>query len=221
MSSAITRDQFSSGILGLGMSSGNTVRPTPQKTFIDNIKGDLAKPLFTANLKKGVPGNYNFGYLDQSEYKGKIGYTPVDEDEPYWKIVVDGYQVGAKGKYTATPWPAIVDTGTSLLLLPGAMVDKYYAQVKGSQYDRLVGMMVFPCDAKLPDFIFHVGKYNGTVPGQYINYGKSSAGGNCHGGIQSAEGVPFAVIGDVLLKSQFVVFDIGEKRVGFAAKKTI
>lgn len=221
VSRALTNDPFSSGILGLGMSSGNTVRPTKQKTYIDNIKNDLALPLFTANLQKGQPGNYNFGYLNQSEYKGEIGYAPVERGAAYWKISFPGYQVGMGGEFEATPWTGIVDTGTSLLLLPKVMVENYYAQVPGSYYDRYFGMMVFPCTAKLPDFIFYVEDYIGIVPGHYINYGKASRGLDCYGGIQSSETVPFAVIGAILIKSQFVVFDAGNMQVGFAAKQTV
>jgi hypothetical protein len=218
VSREITTDPFSSGIVGLGFSDGNTVRPTRQKTYIENIKDDLKEPVFTANLQKGVPGNYNFGYLNKSEYTGEIGYAPVERGAAYWKITVSGYQVGADGEFGDYDWKAIVDTGTSLLLLPESMVDFYYSKVEGARYDRDADMMFVPCNAALPDFIFQVGDYNGTVPGHYINYGKRTSGPDCYGGIQIADGISFAVLGDILLKSQFVVFDIGKERVGFAAK---
>lgn len=38
----------------------------------------------------------------------------------------------------------------------------------------------------------------------------------CYGGVQSDTGFNYSVIGDVFLKSQFVVFDVGGNRVGFA-----
>lgn len=42
---------------------------------------------------------------------------------------------------------------------------------------------------------------------------------DCFGGIQSLEGSELSILGDVFLKSQFVIFDAGnEPRLGFAVK---
>ncbi|KAH7631961.1 hypothetical protein B0T09DRAFT_397460 [Sordaria sp. MPI-SDFR-AT-0083] len=59
--------------------------------------------------------------------------------------------------------------------------------------------------------------YKGTVPGRYMNYGEANATW-CYGGMQSSEDIGFSVFGGVLLKAQFVVFDLGGMRVGFAGK---
>ena len=217
VSSSIALDSFSSGIIGMAFSQANTVRPTKQKTYFENIKDQLAEPLFTVNLKKGEPGNYNFGYIDDSEYVDEIVYTPVEENTPFWKVNLSGYQVGSEGLFKWFPWKAIIDTGTTLLLLPETIVDDYYGQIPGSRYDPFIGMMVVPCSTPLPDFTFGVGAYRGNLPGEFINYGKSKDD-ECYGGIQSSDGIGMAIIGDVLLKSQFVVFNLETKRVGFANK---
>ncbi|KND87005.1 Endothiapepsin [Tolypocladium ophioglossoides CBS 100239] len=216
VSYGISSDSFSSGTLGLASSAANTVRPTKQLAYIDNVKDDLALPLFTANLHRRRPGNYNFGYIDSSEHTGPIQYAELNRSSPFWKISVSGYQVG-DNNYEQYLWSGIVDTGTSLLLVPDNIVKSYYDQLTGSGIDKKVGMMVYPCSTNPPDFRFGIDSYRGLVPGEYINYGQVNQT-HCLGGIQTSWGIGFAVLGDVLLKAQFVVFDYGSAQVGFANK---
>ncbi|KAH6606907.1 aspartic proteinase [Trichoderma cornu-damae] len=221
VSADIGDDTFSSGLLGAASSSANTVRPTKQSTYLDNIKSQLARPLFTANLRKGKPGNYNFGYINASEYTGSIQYAATNPKSPLWEISVSGYRVGGnESSYVSRVWNAIADTGTTLLLAPNDIVGAYYAQVNGSTFSGDVGMTLVPCAAALPDFVFGLGGYRGVVPGSYINYGRMNRT-HCYGGLQTSEGAPFAVLGDVALKAQFAVFDMENKVVGFANKPTV
>lgn len=216
VSPEFTGDAPSSGILGMGMSKGNTVRPVQQKTFLENIAPTLLAPLFTANLKHTVPGNYNFGFINPLEYTGPIQYMPIDINSIYWMFTPLGYQVG-QGTYTVAPWKSMVDTGTTLLLLPDTIVAAYYKQVRGASFDRYWGGILFPCLSALPDFAFGYGTYRGVVPGRYINYGHINAT-TCYGGIQGSVGIGFSIFGDMILKAQFVVFDLGNKRIGWARK---
>jgi len=216
VSSSFSSDTSSSGLLGLGFNSINTVKPTKQNTFFENAINTLASPVFTANLKKAEAGNYNFGYIDTTEFTGTITYTPVDNSNGFWGFTPSGYAVGTAA-FNGTSFAAIADTGTSLLLLPDDIVDAYYAQVSGAAVDDTQGGFVFPCSATLPDFTFGVGSYRGVIPGDYMNYATVDST-NCFGGIQSNSGVGFSIFGDVALKAQFVVFDGGNTRLGFAAK---
>ncbi|KAL6909144.1 aspartic peptidase domain-containing protein [Trichoderma evansii] len=218
VSDDISDDTFSSGLIGAASSNANTVRPDRQLTYLDNIKNQLVKPVFTANLKKGQPGNYNFGYINASEYTGNIQYAAINPQSPLWEISVSGYRIGSnETNYVARVWNAIADTGTSLLLAPIDIVNAYYKQVNGSTFNNDYGMMVVPCKSTLPDFAFALGTYRGVIPGSYINYGKMSRV-YCFGGLQSSEDAPFAVLGDIALKAQFAVFDMANKVVGFANK---
>ncbi|KAK3995915.1 putative aspartic proteinase precursor [Cladorrhinum sp. PSN332] len=208
-------------------------------TFFDNIKSQLKEPLFTADLRAGFPGRYTFGEVDANAYQGEIGFAKISDDSPYWLFDVKGSQVGSasggningtRKAYAGGGVKTIADTGTSLVMLPQVMVDEYYAQVEGAGYDKEWAGMVVPCGRgrrQLPDWSFFIGgedekreqqHYKGTVPGRYINFGPVN-GTHCFGGIQSADGFGFAVFGDVLLKSQYVVFDVGGGRIGFAGKK--
>ncbi|KAK4163861.1 aspartic peptidase domain-containing protein [Cladorrhinum sp. PSN259] len=233
VSPQFSADPFLSGILGLGFPRGSAIRPRRiMPTFFENIRASLKEPVFTADLRANYPGKFTFGEISKGSYEGEIGWTDMSKESPYWLFSLRGSQVGnntrktyslSDGKGTASV-QTIADTGTSLVMLPRQMVDEYYDNVKGSGYDREWGGMVAPCRGQWSDWSFYVGKegekeeYKGTVPGRYINFGPVN-GTHCFGGIQSADGFGFAVFGDVLLKSQFVVFDVGNMRIGFAGKK--
>jgi len=134
-----------------------------------------------------------------------------------------GYAVGNATATTPANFQAIADTGTTLMLLPPAIVDAYYAQVSNSQDSSSEGGFVFPCDTVLPDLTVTMGTGNGdgsataTIPGELMNRSISTTGsGLCYGGIQQTSD-DFSIWGDVFLKSQFVVFDGSDPpRLGFA-----
>lgn len=220
LSGAFTSDAYSSGLLGLGMGRGNTVRPGPQPTWFDAVRDGLAAPLFAADLRHGAPGTYDFGFVDHAKYTGAVMYTPVRPGGYYWEMTAAGYQVGTDAPFAPLAFDVIADTGTTLLLLPDAIVKAYYGQVPGSYFDEDDwGAVLFPCGADLPDFYFGLANgYRGRVPGRYINYGTTD-GRNCYGGLQSSTGIGLNIMGAVLLKAQFVVFDYRNSgQLGFANK---
>lgn len=217
MSSSFTATSESSGLLGLAFDSINRASPQ-QTTFFTNAIPSLASPLFTANLLKGAAGNYNFGFIDSTEHTSAISYVPVDSSRGFWEFTPSGFSIG-NGAFQETNYSAIADTGTTLLLLPDDVVAAYWDQVSGASYSQSAGGYVFDCDADLPDWTFGAGNYRGTVPGSYMNYAPSGVQGQCFGGMQSSAGVGFAIFGDIVLKAQFVVFDVGNLRLGWASKK--
>ena len=169
ISAQFQQDIDNDGLLGLAMNSINTVSPNPVKTFFSNAIPTLASPLFTANLKKGAPGNYNFGYIDTSEYTGSITYVPVSTANGFWEFTGNGYAVGS-GSFTSSSIDAIADTGTTLLYLPTTIVSAYYAKVPGAAYVSSQGGYTYPCSATLPSITLGIGNYKAVVPGSYINY---------------------------------------------------
>lgn len=219
VSSEFTSDSNMDGLLGLGFSNLNTVLPTQQKTFFDQAKDNLTSFLFTADLKASEPGTYNFGYIDNSSYTGDITYTAVDDSQGYWMHSLSGFAVG-DSDFNATTIDGISDTGTTLLMLPTAVVEAYYAQVQGAAYDALQGGYTFPCNNTAPSFTVGVEKARLVIPGEYMVYAPlDAANTTCYGGIQDDSDIGFAIFGDVMLKAAFVVFEGGDSpQIGFASK---
>lgn len=169
ISAQFQADTANDGLLGLAFDSINTATPNKVATFFQNAIPTLAAPLFTANLKKGTAGNYNFGYIDSSEYTGSITYVPVNTANGFWEFTASGYAVGS-GAFVSSSIDAIADTGTTLLYLPAAAVRAYYAKVSGATNSASQGGYIFPCSATLPSITLGIGSYRAVVPGSYINY---------------------------------------------------
>ncbi|KAI1164923.1 secreted aspartic proteinase precursor [Nemania serpens] len=219
VSSSFTDESNLDGLLGLAFSSLNTVTPTQQKTWFDNVKSSLDSPLFAVDFKVGgVPGTYDFGYIDSSKYTGSIAYTTVSTRQGFWEFTSTGYAVGS-GAFKTSSIDGIADTGTTLLYLPSTIVSAYWAQVSGAKNNNAAGGYVFPCSATLPNFTFGIGSARIVIPGSYINYAPYS-GTTCFGGIQSSSGIGINIFGDVALKAAYVVFDSTGPRLGWASKAT-
>ncbi|KIW82342.1 hypothetical protein Z517_05369 [Fonsecaea pedrosoi CBS 271.37] len=213
-------DSAANGLVGLAFSQLNTIQPTPQKTFFDNVLPDLTLPVFTAQLKSGEVGSYEFGNIDTSSFSGQLTSAPVDSSRGFWEVdsataAVQGQTINIAGG------TAILDTGTSLMLVPDEMITAYWGTVDGAQISQAAGGVIFPCNTQLPDLQVAIGNNMATVSGDGMNFanvGTDTRTGEqfCFGGLQSNQGLPFAIYGDVFFKSQFVVFDASGPSVSFA-----
>lgn len=176
VSQSFTEDKHSSGLVGLGFSKINTIKPEKQKTFFDNIMNDLAQPVFTASLKAGVAGAYEFGNIDTTQFQGELTTVPVDTSRGFWQFQSSQFTVGNGSTQSVTQGSgtAIADTGTSLMLMDDEIVNAYYANVKGAQNSQRVGGVIFDCDAVLPDLQVAVGdNYMAMVPGKNMNFARA------------------------------------------------
>jgi len=217
VSSSFLSDTASDGLLGLAFSTINQISPKQQNTFFDTVKANLTSKLFTAKLKKGAAGSYDFGFIDSTKYTGPITYTPVNTRNGFWEFTAGGYQVGSNMASFTNIGDSIADTGTTLLYLPASLVSAYYSKVKGASSSSAWGGYIFPCSATLPNLNINIGGTYFTIPGSYLNYAPISST-TCFGGLQSNTGIGFSIFGDIFLKSVFAVFDQTQSspRLGFA-----
>lgn len=218
VSGSFVDDTANDGLVGLGFSNINTVQPQQQKTFFENIMDQLDSPVFTANLEDTASGSYTFGEIDASQYSGQIHYTAVDSSNGFWQFDSDTYDIGGTQSACTTCSPAIADTGTSLILVDNDVATAYYAQIESAKIDQAQGGYVYDCSADLPSFGVAIGSdYTATLNGSQITFAQVDST-TCFGGIQNNDGGDLQIMGDMLLKHFFAVFDGGNTRFGLADK---
>ncbi|EPS36483.1 hypothetical protein H072_10035 [Dactylellina haptotyla CBS 200.50] len=217
------------GLLGLGYSAFNNVSPQRSGTWFANAMSSLRSGVFTADLRPGAVGAYTFGFIDPERYTGSITYQALHSSalsKGWWLIDASkGYKVGTQ-QFTDTAGSsngAVLDTGTTLLLMSDQVVKTYYSKVPSSQYVASRGGWVFPCSATLPDIQVPFGSSFATIPGKYMNYvALDSQNVSCFGSLQSLgsqnTALPY-IYGDIFFKANYVVFDMKNDKVGFATKK--
>jgi Eukaryotic aspartyl protease len=216
MSSSFTRGGSMDGLIGLASGKLNTIKPKGQPTWFENIRGQLAQPVFTSALKRHAAGAFDFGFIDRKKYSGDIAWVPVKGAKGFWDFSINGYAVD-KGPTINTEASAIIDTGSSLWYAAPDMVNAYWNK-SGGTYSQVQGGFTFPCSSKLLDIAVVIGGKKFTIAGQNMNY-QTLSPATCFGGLQRNTGMPFSIYGDVFLKSLYVIFEQkpgAPQRLGFA-----
>ncbi|AEO71845.1 uncharacterized protein THITE_13894, partial [Thermothielavioides terrestris NRRL 8126] len=247
VSPELSGDRDSAGVFGLAYSLPTGTSPQ-QPAVLPALLQHLPQALFTVDLRHGSNASssssaannsaYTFGYIDSSRHlsSSPIQYTPLLPNATYWHIAYNGLHLGGHREwYLSSAWSAGVDTGTALLLLGRFATTLYYGAVPGARQNwNMGGLWEFPCDLRdgngtavaLPDLdIGFPGGAKGdglvaTIPGRYLNHTVMEDNTTmCMGGLQEWRDANGGILGDVFLKAVYAVFDVGGRRVGFAAKE--
>lgn len=219
VSSQLSSDLDLTGIFGVAFNLTSRVYP-PQPTVFDLLNPLLDSKVLTADLKWHADGTYTFGSINSSLYKGDIHYIPLKDQAEFWEFNFTKFHVGGEAYWFLSRWSAILDTGTSLMLLDEEIVKMYWDAVPSAKYNKVYDLWTYPCDTALPDFRLGFDEdWHVTIPGHYINYTYvENMNSTCMGGIQGNMGEEFSVLGDIFLKAVFAIFDYEGKRVGLAEK---
>eukprot|EP00397_Hematodinium_sp_SG-2012_P012620 GEMP01012795.1.p1 GENE.GEMP01012795.1~~GEMP01012795.1.p1 ORF type:complete len:794 (+),score=176.34 GEMP01012795.1:32-2383(+) len=195
------------GILGMGWDSISVHGiPTIFKMLVD--EGKIDKPIFSFSLGRteGQDGELILGGTDPSLYTGDLHYTPLTKTG-YWQIDVDDITVGETS--LGKNMPAIVDSGTSLIVGPEDGV----AQLK-----KAIGAFTFwgktfvRCKTSWT-MTFVIGESEYTFDNKALTMPMYF--GYCLLLVMPID-MPVWILGDTFMRKYYTVFDWGEKRVGFA-----
>jgi len=208
------------GILGLGWPTIAVDGIVPPMQAMWNA-GQLDKFLFGFYLQKSANGDK--GKLTLGGYDSDMGknlqYVPL-EQENYWTVHMSDLKFGGTSSTTITN--AIVDSGTSLIVGPPDDV-KNVATIEGAT-EVMNGEYSVSCHTTMKDMQVTLGQDGHevtlTVKGDdlRIKVCRFVVVCECLLGIAGMDiGQPLWILGDVLMRDYYTVFDIGNAQIGFAA----
>ncbi|KAF9989789.1 hypothetical protein BGZ75_004966 [Mortierella antarctica] len=193
------------GILGLAY---NTISCVPGTlTPMDNlVKQNLIQsPVFSVWLGRsteGGGGEYRFGGYDRSRFEGDLTWVPVTKKR-YWQVKCEGLFFGdvdlnLKGE-------AIIDTGTTLVIVPTKVAKAIHAHIPGSSYDRNNGWIVpdTPEVAALSPILLVLGGVKFEIVMKDMMR-------------EPVVGKPGYVYSGIASTDYVCVFDVGQDRIGMA-----
>jgi hypothetical protein len=162
-------------------------------------------------------GEINFGGPDSSRYDGSLNYvSAIKNSNGFWEIPasdagVDGKSAGLTGR------SAIIDSGTSFILMPPGDAQKLHALIPGSSQNGEA--FTVPCDTSSKVQLSFGGKTYDISTKDYV--GRALGGGACSSNVVGRQVFEASqwLVGDVFLKNVYAGFDFDGQRVGFGVKK--
>ncbi|RKO97164.1 hypothetical protein CXG81DRAFT_7919, partial [Caulochytrium protostelioides] len=218
------RDPFTDGLLGLGYPSlAIDATETPVETFweaankagIPSIFGMYLQAATTTNESGGM---ITIGGFDEQYYdKEKIMWNTVVR-QAYWEIKAPRVLLGRQVIQESSDLTAIVDSGTSLLVVPDQILSAVAAETK-ARLDSGLHMVDCALMQTAPPLIFHLG--NGIITLEAKDYIQQDyADTNVCVLTMMSSGklftTPTIIMGDTVMKTQYTIFDMENHRVGFA-----
>jgi hypothetical protein len=210
------------GIVGLGRLQNAVNNPDGVKapTLVDVLASQnvISSKQVGIHLSSGGAdgtnnGEITFGAADTSVIDGPLNYVAaVDNANGFWELPVDSASVGGKTVAIQPGVTAILDSGTSLMLLPAADADAVNLQIPGAVKNGET--YTIPCDASAPVSLTFGGKAYGVDPKNYVGAKNGTA---CTSNIVGRQtfGATEWLLGDTFLKNVYTLFDYDGARVGF------
>jgi hypothetical protein len=188
----------------------------------------VPQPLFSiylSSVENDTSSYVQFGDVPHDNYVGDLINVPQDALQPelgYWCVSVTSINVAGKSQPGTSGIIGVIDTGTSLIAGPPAIVNPIIAQINATSDCSNLHL--------LPNISFTVTLATGShdfvlTPEQYTYRVKFANGeaDQCECGLfafDAGEGIlPLWILGDPFLRSYFAVFNRGNNTISFAPSR--
>ena len=210
------------GIMGLAkstLSQQNTLTPIESLAKAGLIKEAIASYKISRLSDKKNDGEITIGGVDASKFDQNTLVTLGNvNSDGFWEVSmdgasIDGQDLGFKGR------TAILDTGTTLLVIPQQDAEKIHKSIPGAQ-DIGNGTFTVPCTTN-SSLALTFGKQAFPIQPQDITFlpvNTSNPTGDCVSGISAGEvnGENTWLVGDVFLKNAYFSTNVEKNTVQLA-----
>ncbi|CAG8450950.1 8099_t:CDS:2 [Ambispora leptoticha] len=193
------------GVIGLGLNTNTRIEGV--KTPLDNMidQGLIKEALFSVYLvegKNGGGGEYLFGGYDKLKIKDDVTFVSLSSTRE-WVIPLTNIHVGNNS--IDITGNALVDTGTSVILLSSNAAKQVFRQIPGSKIVKIKGNTM---DVEDRGFMIPIEDIILEKIEEIPHY--------CYAGIQAGAPDDIWILGSIFIKKHYLIFDQGQKRIGIA-----
>jgi len=209
------------GLMGLAQSSLSTQQtPTPIESLAS--AGLVPAAIVSYKLSRLADdkndGEITFGALDDSKFDSSTLVTvPNVNSQGFWEasldsVSVNGTDLGLDGRTT------ILDTGTTLMIIPAADATTIHNNIPGAQSDGQGGFTV-PCNTNASVALTYSGQSFTIDPRDIALQPPVDSQGNCASGIASGDVSNDQnewLVGDTFLKNAYFSTDVSANTISLA-----
>lgn len=252
------RTSRGTGILGIGFNSSVSA-DAPYPNIIDELQnqGKIATKAYSLYLndRRSDTGSILFGGIDKAKFIGQLHVLPIVKPEDtnnnktnlprsfeveftsMTVISASGHRLSVEAPSTGSPFPAVLDSGSTLSYIPDEMARRIFNKLGVVQDDLLTGLSLIDCaylKSNLTiDFTFTTATisvpvwemvldlldgYEHMIPqnipfDEACIFGLQSTGTFEEDGVQN---IDFALLGETFLRSAYVVYDLTHHEIGMA-----
>ncbi|KAF9114359.1 hypothetical protein BGX27_011100 [Mortierella sp. AM989] len=217
------------GVVGLGF--GRVANVKGYTTLLESMlaRKTIIQPIVSLWLGRqrvggsteGSGGAVIFGGVDTTKYVGNFTWAPIT-DKNSWKIRLDAVSIA--GKDLGLSGDALIDSGTSLIIVPKNVASIFHDHIPGAIEAPQVGW-ILPCNTSVGNLNFTIAGQQFRVPAEelvvlfripgYAEYCKSAID------VSTSDSETEWILGASFLKNVYSVFDYHSLAIGFAHPSNI
>lgn len=208
-----------SGIMGFAFEGGNSIRPTQQPLFMENLLPQLQEPIFVTRFgaeggsSQIALGSNPFNYLPPLQ---NLTAQSSSSDNYSYSWSYSGINYYKEGQYIGS-FDVVFDTGGPCTSAHIDIVRRYYDGIPGARDVNGDGSYwTVPCGTHLPDLTMYLGDALLIIPGWRFYNGNTQTNGDCMVWFVKENSEHRGVIGNPFFAEHVVIFNQRDSTIHWA-----